>query len=155
MATIVVCAGLLIYSIRKALEDEIGSQMAVQAEIAAHLVKVANLKKPNGMTDNEINTELQDIVFSVKRRGELRKRDLEYEFWITGQNRNDGKATLHAWTARDDNTGLPKEPPVFDFLEEARSRIDSRDEAPQASDGDPEQAKGPIGGRLARRWLGT
>ena len=65
-------------STRRFVEDAIGDQMVMQARIVAHLVAIAEQKRPEGMTPEEINRHLKDLARFAKDQ-----KNYDYEFWIT------------------------------------------------------------------------
>src|SRR4051812_2912318 len=70
---------LVVYSsTRRFVEDAIGDQMVMQARIVAHLVAIAEQKRPEGMTPEEIDRHLKEIARFARRN-----KDYSYEFWIT------------------------------------------------------------------------
>src|SRR5262245_23254144 len=66
------------WSTRRFVEDAIGDQMVMQARIVAHLVAIAEQKRPAGMRPEEINRHLKEIARFAKQN-----KDYDYEFWVT------------------------------------------------------------------------
>jgi two-component system sensor histidine kinase/response regulator len=86
VATVVITTLMVQWTTRRIVEDAIGDQMVMQANITAHLVAIAEQKRENGMTPAEINGHLQEI-----KRFAQEQRKFDYEFWITD---GDGKVYL-------------------------------------------------------------
>src|SRR5262249_30981065 len=66
------------WSTRRFVEDAVGDQMVMQARIVAHLVAIAEHKRPEGMTPEEINRHLKEIARFAKNN-----KNYDYEFWVT------------------------------------------------------------------------
>ena len=74
----VVTTFVIKWTTRRLVEDAIGDQMVMQAQIAAHLVAVAERRPGGGLSPAEINRHFEDIVrFAKEQRG------FDYEFWVT------------------------------------------------------------------------
>jgi PAS domain S-box-containing protein len=73
-------------STRRFVEDAIGDQMIMQARIVAHLVAIAEQKRPEGMTPEEINRHLKGLAHFAKVQ-----KDYDYEFWISD---SEGKVVM-------------------------------------------------------------
>jgi PAS domain S-box-containing protein len=78
VATAAITTFVVHWSTRRFVEDAIGDQMVVQARIVAHLVAIAEQKRPAGMTPEEINQHLKEIARFAKNN-----KNYHYEFWIT------------------------------------------------------------------------
>src|SRR5688500_14700047 len=65
-------------STRQFVEDAIGDQMVMQARIVAQLVAIAQQKRPDGMTPEEVNRHLKDLARFAKDQ-----KNYDYEFWNT------------------------------------------------------------------------
>src|SRR5262245_52699749 len=76
--TAVITTFVVYSSTRRFVEDAIGDQMVMQARIVAHLVAIAQQKRPEGMTPEEINRHLKDLARFAKDQ-----KNYDYEFWIT------------------------------------------------------------------------
>jgi len=86
LATLFTTTRVVKWSTRRFVEDAIGDQMIMQARIAAHLVAIAEQKRPDGMTPAEINEQLREITQFAKQ-----EKNFDYEFWITDSS---GRAYL-------------------------------------------------------------
>ena len=78
VATVVITTLVVKWTTRRFVEDAIGDQMIVQARIVAHLVAIAEQKRPEGMTPEEINRHLKAIARFAKEN-----KKYDYEFWVT------------------------------------------------------------------------
>src|SRR3954453_19499244 len=78
VVTALVTTFVVYSSTRRFVEDAIGDQMVMQARIVAHLVAIAEQKRPEGMTPEEINRHLKDLARFAKDQ-----KNYDYEFWIT------------------------------------------------------------------------
>ncbi len=87
-ATAVITAYVVHSSTRRFVEDAVGEQMVMQAQIVAHLVAIAEQKRPEGMTPEEINQHLKAIARLAKEN-----KKYDYEFWVTDSA---GKAYLRS-----------------------------------------------------------
>jgi PAS domain S-box-containing protein len=95
----VACYALLRWQVSDLIESEIGAQMVVQAEIAAHLVELAESK---GTSSGDLNDCLHRIATSVRAKvARHRDRAWRYEFWITD---GEGRAYLRS-LPRDEYPG--------------------------------------------------
>src|SRR3982751_3617796 len=63
------------WATRRLVEDAIGNQMVMQARIVAHLVAIAEQRRPQGMTPEEINRHLKDLARFAKEH-----KNYDYEF---------------------------------------------------------------------------
>ena len=64
---------LVVYaSTRRFVEDAIGDQMVMQARLVAHLVAIAEQRRPEGMTPEEINRHLKDLARFAKAHEKIR-----------------------------------------------------------------------------------
>jgi two-component system sensor histidine kinase/response regulator len=61
--------------------------MVMEARIVAHLVAIAEHKRPEGMTPAEINEQLKEVTRFAKEN-----KKYDYEFWVTDSS---GKAYIH------------------------------------------------------------
>ncbi|MHB8956727.1 MAG: response regulator [Pirellulaceae bacterium] len=86
LATVVMTTFVVHASTRRFVEDAIGDQMVMQARIVAHLVAIAEQKRTEGMTREEINRHLKELARFAKEH-----KNYDYEFWITDSS---GKAYL-------------------------------------------------------------
>src|SRR5689334_16972773 len=77
VATAAITAFVVHWSTRRLVEDEVGDQMVMQAQIVAHLVAIAEQKRPEGMTPEEINEHLKEIARFAKKN-----KKYDYEFWV-------------------------------------------------------------------------
>ena len=65
-------------STERFVENAIGDQMVMEARMVAHLVAIAEQKRPDGMTPAEVNAHLRQIArFAEESKG------YDYEFWVT------------------------------------------------------------------------
>jgi two-component system sensor histidine kinase/response regulator len=106
VATIATTTMVVKWTTRRFVEDAIGDQMIVQARIAAHLVAIAEQKRPTGMTPAEINQHLEEITSFAKTH-----RKFDYEFWIT-----DSSANAYLKTQPHEFTFKPDQPQAGVFL---------------------------------------
>src|SRR4051794_28444480 len=88
VASAVITSFVVHWSTRRFVEDAIGDQMVMQARIVAHLVAIAEQKRPEGMTPEEINRHLKAIARFAKN-----KKSYDYEFWVT-----DGSGKVYVGT---------------------------------------------------------
>lgn len=65
-------------STQRFVENAIGDQMVIEARIVAHIVAIAEQKRPEGMTLAEVNGHLKEIARFAKE-----KKKYDYEFWVT------------------------------------------------------------------------
>src|SRR6516162_5420944 len=93
-------------SARRFVEDEIGDQMIMQARIVAHLVAIAEQKRPEGMTPEEINRHLKEIARFAKEN-----KKYDYEFWVT-----DGSGKVYMGTEGVEFTFKADQPQAGAFL---------------------------------------
>ena len=66
------------WATRHFVESAIGDQMIMQGEIVAHLVAVAEDKRPGQLPPDEINRHLKEIARFARQH-----KNYDYEFWIT------------------------------------------------------------------------
>src|SRR3954469_10545107 len=78
VATAAITALAVHWSTRRFVEDAIGDQMVMEARIVAHLVAVAEQKRPEGMTPGEVNSHLKEIARFAREN-----KKYDYEFWVT------------------------------------------------------------------------
>jgi PAS domain S-box-containing protein len=78
VATAILTTLVIHWSTRRFVEDAIGDQMVMQARIVAHLVAIAEQKRPAGMMPEEINEHLKEIAHFAKKN-----KKYDYEFWVT------------------------------------------------------------------------
>jgi two-component system, sensor histidine kinase and response regulator len=78
VATAVITSFVVHWSTRRFVEDAVGDQMVMEARIVAHLVAIAEQKRPEGMTPEEINRHLKQIARFAKEH-----KRYDYEFWVT------------------------------------------------------------------------
>jgi two-component system sensor histidine kinase/response regulator len=77
-ATSAITTFLVHRSTQRFVENAIGDQMVMEARIFAHLVAIAEQKRPQGMTPAEVNKHLKEIARFAKQ-----KKGYDYEFWVT------------------------------------------------------------------------
>jgi PAS domain-containing protein len=78
VATAAITTFVVPWSTRRFVENAIGDQMVMEARIVAHLVAIAEQKRPQGMTPAEVNGHLKKIArFAKENKG------YDYEFWVT------------------------------------------------------------------------
>jgi PAS domain S-box-containing protein len=94
------------WSTRRFVEDAIGDQMVMQARIVAHLVAIAEQKRPEGMTPEEINRHLKEVARFAKQN-----KNYDYEFWVT-----DGAGRVYVGTEDVEFTFKPDQPQAGVFL---------------------------------------
>jgi PAS domain S-box-containing protein len=123
VATVVITTLVVKWTTRRFVEDAIGDQMIVQARIVAHLVAIAEQKRPAGMTPAEINRELKAIASFARQQ-----RNFDYEFWIT-----DGSGHAYLTTETADFTFKPDQPQAGVFLRLLGGRGDHTDVIVQES----------------------
>jgi PAS domain S-box-containing protein len=78
VATAVITSFVVHSSTRRFVEDAVGDQMVMEARIVAHLVAIAEQKRPEGMTPEEINRHLKAVARFAKEN-----KKYDYEFWVT------------------------------------------------------------------------
>lgn len=78
MATAAITTFVVHGSTQRFVENAIGDQMVMEARIVAHLVAIAEQKRPEGMTPTEVNGHLKEIARFAKE-----KKKYDYEFWVT------------------------------------------------------------------------
>src|SRR6188474_1494001 len=78
VATAAMTAFVVHWSTRRFVEDAVGDQMVMEARIVSHLVAIAEQKKPEGMSPEEINRHLKEIARFAKEH-----KKYDYEFWVT------------------------------------------------------------------------
>lgn len=78
VATAVITTFVVHWSTRRFVENAIGDQMVMEARIVAHLVAIAEQKRPEGMTPAEVNRHLKEIARFAKEN-----KKYDYEFWVT------------------------------------------------------------------------
>ena len=86
VATAAITTFVVHWSTQRFVENAIGDQMVMEARIVAHLVAIAEQKRPEGMTPAEINGHLKEIARFAKE-----KKNYDYEFWVTDSA---GKVTM-------------------------------------------------------------
>jgi two-component system sensor histidine kinase/response regulator len=117
VATVVITTLVIKWTTRRFVEDAIGDQMIMQARIAAHLVAIAEQKRNQGMTPEEINQHLREIVNFAKQQ-----RNFDYEFWIT-----DSAGHAYLRTQPNDFTFQADQPQAGEFLPLLADRPDHRE----------------------------
>src|SRR5436189_56320 len=75
VATAAITTFVVHWSTRRFVENAIGDQMVMEARLFAHLVAIAEQKRPQGMTPAEINNHLKAIARFAKE-----KKGYDYEF---------------------------------------------------------------------------
>jgi hypothetical protein len=78
VAAAVITSVVVHWSTRRFVEDAVGDQMIMEGQIVAHLVAIAEQKRPEGMTPEEINRHLKAIARFAKEN-----KKYDYEFWVT------------------------------------------------------------------------
>jgi two-component system sensor histidine kinase/response regulator len=78
VATAAITTLVVHWSTQRFVENAIGDQMVMEARIVAHLVAIAEQKRPEGMTPAEINGHLKEIARFAKEN-----KKYDYEFWVT------------------------------------------------------------------------
>jgi PAS domain S-box-containing protein len=78
VATALITTFVVHWSTRRFVEDAVGEQMVMEARIVAHLVAIAEQKRPAGLTPKEINQHLKAIARFAKKN-----KKYDYEFWVT------------------------------------------------------------------------
>jgi PAS domain S-box-containing protein len=106
VATAVTTSFVVHWSTRRFVEDAVGDQMVMEARIVAHLVAIAEQKRPEGMTTEDINRHLKAIARFAKEN-----KKYDYEFWVTDSA---GKAYLT--TEAVEFTFKPDQPQAGVFL---------------------------------------
>lgn len=85
-ATVALTTFVVHWSTQRFVENAIGDQMVMEARIVAHLVAIAEQKRPDGMTPAEVNRHLKEIASFAQE-----KKKYDYEFWVTDSS---GKVTM-------------------------------------------------------------
>lgn len=106
VTTVVITTLVVQWTTRRFVEDAIGDQMVMQANITAHLVAIAEQKRENGMTPAEINRHLEEIKGFAREH-----RKFDYEFWIT-----DGSGKVYLGSERKEFTFQAEQPQAGVFL---------------------------------------
>jgi two-component system sensor histidine kinase/response regulator len=78
VATAAITTFVVHRSTQRFVENAIGDQMVMEARIVAHLVAIAEQKRPEGMTPAEVNEHLKEIAHFAKTH-----KKYDYEFWVT------------------------------------------------------------------------
>src|SRR5262245_34115067 len=78
VATAAITTFVVHWSTQRFVENAIGDQMVMEARIVAHLVAIAEQKRPEGMTPAEVNGHLKEIARFAKQN-----KGYDYEFWVT------------------------------------------------------------------------
>jgi PAS domain S-box-containing protein len=78
VATAAITTFVVHWSTQRFVEDAIGDQMVLEARIVAHLVAIAETKRPDGMAPEEINRHLKAIAGFARAN-----KKYDYEFWVT------------------------------------------------------------------------
>jgi PAS domain S-box-containing protein len=78
LATAVIAALVVHWSTQRFVEQAIGEQMVMQAQIVSHLVAIAEQDKGAGLSSDALNSHFKDIARFAKLHG-----NYDYEFWIT------------------------------------------------------------------------
>ncbi len=117
VATVVITTLVIKWTTRRFVEDAIGDQMIMQARIAAHLVAIAEQKRNQAMTPEEINRHLREIVTFAKEQ-----RNFDYEFWIT-----DSAGHAYLRSLPNDFTFQADQPQAGEFLRLLAGRSDHQE----------------------------
>jgi two-component system sensor histidine kinase/response regulator len=88
VATAAITTFVVHWSTHRFVEKAIGDQMVMEARIVAHLVAIAEQKRPEGMTPAEVDRHLKEIARFAKEN-----KKYDYEFWVTDGS---GKAYIHS-----------------------------------------------------------
>src|SRR5881394_1455876 len=75
IATVAITTLVVHWSTRRFVEDAVGDQMVMEARIVAHLVSIAEQKKPAGLTPEAINEHLKEIAHFARQN-----KHYDYEF---------------------------------------------------------------------------
>jgi PAS domain S-box-containing protein len=94
------------WSTQRFIENAIGDQMVMEARIVAHLVAIAEQKRPEGMTPAEVNKHLKEIARFAKEN-----KKYDYEFWVT-----DGSGKVYMGTEDVEFTFKADQPQAGAFL---------------------------------------
>jgi PAS domain S-box-containing protein len=106
VASAVITTFVVHWSTQRFVEDAVGDQMVMEARIVAHLVAIAEQKRPQGMTPEEIIRHLKAIARFAKE-----KKKYDYEFWVT-----DGTGKVYLGTEGVEFTFKPDQPQAGVFL---------------------------------------
>src|SRR6516164_1976690 len=106
VATAAITTFVVHWSTQRFLENAIGDQMVMQARIVAHLVAIAEQKRPEGMTPAEVNGHLKEIARFAKEN-----KKYDYEFWVT-----DGSGKVYMGTEDVEFTFKADQPQAGAFL---------------------------------------
>src|SRR5262245_44110408 len=106
VVTAVITTFVVYSSTRRFVEEAIGDQMVMQARIVAHLVAIAEQRRPQGMTPEEINRHLKELARFAKEQ-----KNYDYEFWIT-----DSAGKVYMGTEGVEFTFKPDQPQAGVFL---------------------------------------
>ena len=108
VVTVAITTFVVHWSTRRIVEDAVGDQMVMEAQIVAHLVAIAEQKRPDGMPPEEINRHLKEIAHFAKAH-----KKYDYEFWVT-----DSSAKVYMGTEGVEFTFQPDQPQAGAFLRE-------------------------------------
>jgi PAS domain S-box-containing protein len=106
VATAVITSFVVHWSTRRFVEDAVGDQMVMEARIVAHLVAIAEQKRPQGMMPEEINQHLKAIARFAKEN-----KKYDYEFWVT-----EGAGKVYIGSEGVEFTFQPDQPQAGVFL---------------------------------------
>jgi PAS domain S-box-containing protein len=106
VATAAITALVVHWSTQRFVEEAIGDQMVMEARIVAHFVAVAEQKRPEGMTPDEVNSHLKEIARFAKQH-----KKYDYEFWVT-----DSTGKVYMGTEDVPFTFKPDQPQAGAFL---------------------------------------
>jgi PAS domain S-box-containing protein len=106
VATAAITAFVVHWSTRRFVEEAVGDQMVMEARIVSHLVAIAEQKKPEGMSPEEINRLLKEIARFAKEH-----KKYDYEFWVT-----DPSGRVYLGTEGVEFTFQPDQPQAGVFL---------------------------------------
>jgi two-component system sensor histidine kinase/response regulator len=106
VATAAITTFVVHWSTQRFVENAIGDQMVIQARIVAHLVAIAQQKRPAGMTPAEVNRHLKQIAQFAKEN-----KQYDYEFWVT-----DDSGRVYMGTENMEFTFKADQPQAGEFL---------------------------------------
>jgi PAS domain S-box-containing protein len=106
VATAAITTFVVHWSTQRFVENAIGDQMVMEARILAHLVAIAEQKRPEGMTPAEVNGHLKEIARFAKAN-----KKYDYEFWVT-----DGSGKVYMGTEDVEFTFKADQPQAGAFL---------------------------------------
>jgi PAS domain S-box-containing protein len=106
LATVAITTFVVHWSTRRFVEDAVGDQMVMEAQIVAHLVAIAEQKRPNGLPPADIDQHLKEIARFAKTQ-----KGYDYEFWVT-----DSAGKVYMGTEGVEFTFQPDQPQAGVFL---------------------------------------